>query len=154
MVRGPLIPGLEEFDAPRRKMPAWVWWLLGGVGVVGALALVAGLCAGVGPLRSLGLVTQELSPVAYRPVADPRVIQVAVALPPQGLCQGEDVAVQALEQSNRVEISTFVTRPRNVNCSGTGVAGDRVWVDVPLRFELDSRQVIRAIDRTPLQRTS
>jgi hypothetical protein len=148
---GPLIPGLQEFDRPRRGMPAWFWWALSTIAVLLALILVAGLFGGVGPLRSLGLVTQELTPVAYRPTANDRVIQIGVALPPQGLCRNDDVAVTALEQSNRIEVATSVTRARNASCAGTGVAGDRTWVDVPLRFDLGERSVIRSKDRQPLQ---
>lgn len=154
MVRGPLIPGIEEFDVPPKGVPSWVWWVVGIVGFLIALTVLGGIFGGVGPLRTLGLTTQELSPVAYRPLANERAIQVAVALPPQGLCRGENIEVQAIEQSNRIEVSTFVTRPRNVNCAGAGVAGDRAWVDVTLRFDLGERSVIRSSDRTPLQRTN
>jgi len=154
MARGPLIPGIEEFDVPPKGLPRWVWWLFGAAGFLVVLTLLGGLFGGVGPLRSLGLTTQELSPVSFRPTADPRAIQIAVALPPQGICRGENVEVQAIEQSNRIEITTFITRGRNVNCSGVGVTGDRVWADVPLRFDLGERQVVRASDRAPLPRTT
>lgn len=154
MPQGPLIPGLEEFDVPRRGFPSWLGWTLATVGVLGVIVLGAGLLAGVGPLRPLGLTTQELTPVAYRPTADARAIQVAVALPPQGLCRSDAVVAQALEQGNRIEVSTSVTRSRNVNCQGVGVAGDRVWVDVPLRFPLEERSIIRTVDRQPLPRDS
>jgi hypothetical protein len=145
---------LEEFDVPRRGFPAWLGWLLAGVAVLIAIIVASGLFAGAGPLRALGLTTQELVPVGYRPTADPRVIQIAVALPPQGLCRTDNVVGLAFEQSNRIEVSTSVTRSRNVNCQGIGVAGNRVWVDVPLRFELAERSIIRSSDRQPLARES
>jgi hypothetical protein len=154
MPQGPLIPGLEEFDVPRRGFPAWLGWTLAGLAVLIAIIVASGLFAGTGPLRALGLTTQELVPVAYRPTADPRAIQIAVALPPQGLCRSDNVVGIALEQSNRIEVSTSVTRSRNVNCQGVGVAGDRVWVDVPLRFTLGERSIIRSGDRQPLPRDS
>jgi hypothetical protein len=154
MPQGPLIPGLEEFDVPRRGFPAWLGWVLAAFAVLIAIIVAGGLFAGVGPLRPLGLTTQELVPVAYRPTADPQAIQVAVALPPQGLCRSDEVVAQALEQGNRIEVTTSVTRARNVNCQGVGVAGDRVWVDVPLRFPLEERSIIRRVDRQPLPRDS
>lgn len=129
-----------------------VWWVAGLVAVIAALIVAAGLFAGAGPLRALGLLTDPLQPVAYRPTATGSVIQVAVSLPTQGLCPGDDVRVTAFERGPRVEVSAEVTRPRNSSCPETGIVGDRVWQDVALQTELGERQVIRLSDRAPLPR--
>ena len=60
MTSGPLIPGMNEFDGPRRGVPRIVWWIAAACGVVVLLIGVAGLVGGVGPLRTLGLVTLSL----------------------------------------------------------------------------------------------
>ncbi len=57
MTSGPLIPGMNEFDGPRRRVPRIVWWIAAACGVVVLLIGVAGFGGGVGPLRTLGLVT-------------------------------------------------------------------------------------------------
>jgi hypothetical protein len=139
---------------PRRRRVGWVFWVVGGLGVLVVIVLLAGLFGGAGPLRILGVTSQDVAAVAFRPTVDPKVIQVAVALPPQGLCRGDNVSVTALEQSNRVEVRAQATRARLSNCERTGVAGDRAWVDVPLRFAWDERAVIRIPDRLPLSRDS
>jgi hypothetical protein len=154
MPQGPLLWGHEEFDVPPRRRPRWVLWLVGTVlGAAGVLVLV-GLFAGVGPLRILGLTTQDLTAVGYRATANPNVIQVAVALPPQGLCRSDDVVVTALEQSNRIEIRATATRSRASSCETVAVAGNNVWIDTALRFPLLERSVIRVSDRQPLSRQS
>lgn len=154
MTSGPLIPGMNEFDGPRRGVPRFVWWLLVTTLVVGVLISAAGLVGGVGPLRSLGLVTEELQPVAFRPTTDDRSIQVAVALPPRGLCPDEQIQVVAFERGARVEVEAQVQRSRTSDCPVTGIAGDRTWVDVVLSAPLDERSVIRTLDRQPLPRES
>ena len=45
MANGPLIPGLQEFDGPRRRLPRVVWWLIIGVAVAIAVILLVGLFA-------------------------------------------------------------------------------------------------------------
>lgn len=152
MSSGPLIPGFNEFDGPKRRVPRFVWWVLASVVVVAILIGAAGLFGGVGPLRSLGLVTEEMQPVAYRPTTDERAIQVAVALPPRGLCPDEQVQVTAYERGARVEVSAQVQRSRTSDCPVTGIAGDRQWVDVQLIADLGERTVIRTSDRQPLPR--
>jgi hypothetical protein len=122
--------------------------------VVAVLIGVAGLFGGVGPLRALGLVTEELQPVAFRPTTDERAIQVAVALPPRGLCPDEQVEVIAYERGPRVEVSAQVQRSRTSDCPVTGIAGDQQWVDVALLADLGERTVIRVGDREPLPRES
>lgn len=154
MTSGPLIPGMSEFDGPRRRAPRFVLWIIAAVVVVGILIGAAGLVGGVGPLRSLGLVTEDLQPVAYRPTTTERAIQVAVALPPRGLCPDEQIQVVAFERGPRVEIQAQVQRSRTSDCPVTGIAGDRAWVDVALNQPLQDRTVIRTGDRQPLPRES
>lgn len=152
MNAGPLILGINEFDGPKRRVPRFVWWILASVVVVAVLISAAGLFGGVGPMRALGLVTEDLQPVAYRPTTDQRAIQVAVALPPRGLCPDEQVRVTAYERGPRVEVAAQVQRSRTSDCPVTGISGDRQWVDVTLNADLDERTVIRTSDRQPLPR--
>lgn len=145
---------MNEFDGPRRRVPRIVWWIVIGLAVVAVLIAGAGLMGGVGPLRSLGLVTEDLQPVAYRPTVDERQIQIAVALPPRGLCPDEELQVTAFERGPRVEVEARVQRSRTSDCPATGIVGDRLWADVTLNVPLGERQVIRVADRQPLPRES
>ena len=97
---GPLIPGLREYDAPRRRRSPVFWvWAIGSVVVVLALVVLGGLVAGIGPLRALGTEEAPLTPVSWRATDDPNLIQVAVALPDAGLCTGDEVVVRAIERN-------------------------------------------------------
>lgn len=154
MAQGPLIPGMREFDTPRRGGLGWVWWVVIGVALVLALVVGAGFVGGVGPLRMLGLATSELQPVQYRPTTVDTVIQVGVSMPPSGLCRDDDVIVVAFERGSRVEVEASVTRPRRERCQVEAVAGDIVWADVELQEPLGDRTVIRLPDRSPLSRES
>jgi hypothetical protein len=145
---------MNEFDGPRRRVPRFVWWIVVVLIVMGILVGAAGLVGGVGPLRSLGLVTEDLQPVAYRPTTSEQAIQIAVALPPRGLCPDEQIQVVAFERGARVEIQAQVQRSRTSDCPVTGIAGDRAWVDVSLAAPLGERTVIRTGDRQPLPRES
>lgn len=154
MGNGPLIPGMSEFDAPRKRLPAWVWWVASALGVVLVLVVLGGFFGGVGPLRSVGLVSQSLQPVSYRPTTVDAVIQVAVALPASSLCPDAEIVVQAFERGPRVEVEATAISPRTSSCPSTGITGDRAWVDVQLRENLGERTVIRTMDRQPLPRDS
>ena len=152
MVNGPLIPGMREFDTPRRGVPPWVPWLLIGMGVVVVLVVAAGLVGGVGPLRSLGLTTTSLEPVQYRPTAADNVIQVALSMPATGLCRDDEVSVVAFERGSRVEVEGSVTRSRRTSCPVSSLGGDVRWVEVALEQPLGTRTVVRLPDRQPLPR--
>jgi hypothetical protein len=152
VVNGPLIPGMREFDTPRRGVPSWLPWLIGAVVVVAVLVVVAGFVGGVGPLRFLGLSTSGLQSVQYRTTADGSVLQVAVAMPPTGLCRDDAINVTAFERGNRVELDSTVTRPRQSTCPVSSIGGDVTWVDVTLDAPLGDRTVIRLPDRQPLPR--
>lgn len=154
MANGPLIPGMREFDRPRKGWPGWVWWLISGAAILLVLVVAAGFAGGVGPLRSLGQATTALTPVQYRPTATDNVIQVAVTMPPSGLCPDDDVSVVAFERGNRIELESSVTRARRTNCPVTIIGGDLRWVDVVLDQPLGDRTVIRLADRAALPRES
>jgi hypothetical protein len=150
--RGPLIPGLREYDAPRRRRAPAIWvWTLAVIFSVGILVVVGGIAAGIGPLRAFGVVETSLTPVAWRPGETPAQLQVAVGLPDSGLCTGDEVFVRVLERPSVVEVSAIRAAPRSsADCAGIGIAGDRTWVDVRLADDLGDRTVIRMPDRIPL----
>jgi hypothetical protein len=152
VVIGPLIPGMREFDTPRRGWPRWLVWLLMSAGVLVVLVVVAGFVGGVGPLRALGQTTSAVESVQYRTTVDGSVLQVAVAMPPTGLCRDDTINVTAFERGNRVELDSSVTRPRQSTCPVASLGGDVRWVDVPLDRPLGDRTVIRLPDRSPLPR--
>jgi hypothetical protein len=106
----------------------------------------------VGPLRSLGTVTDGLQTVAFRPTTEDAVVQVAVALPPEGLCNRDPVSVEAIEAPDRVSVSASVTFLRNSPCDRQGGTGDEVWVDVLLDQPLGERLVVRSEDGQELPR--
>ena len=154
MAHGPLIPGMREFDRPRSRWPAWLGWLVGISAAIVVLVVLAGFVGGVGPLRVLGQTQTALSPVAYRPTTSDATIQVAVTLPPAGLCRGDELTAIAFERSNRVEVETVLVRSRNGSCTVTTMGGDLRWIDVALDQPLGTRTVISAVDRSPLSRDS
>ena len=154
MVKGPLIPGLKEFDGPRRGVPRVLWVLLVLV-LLGALLMVfLGVFRGMGPLRGLGLVTDTLQPIAFRPTTDERVIQVAVAVPTEGICEEDPVDVQATEAASQVAVSSSVTSLRNSSCTKVIAPDGEVWVDVVLGAPLQDRVVVKASDGRELPRQS
>ena len=153
MARGPLIPGLREYDAPkRRRAPALWFWVFAAAIVVLVLVVVGGIVAGIGPLRALGSAETPLDPTSWRPTADPQLIQVAVNLPESGLCTGDEVIVRALERPDVVEVSAARVSPRGQEkCAGIGIAGDRTWVDLTLDEPMGARTAVRTSDRAPLE---
>jgi hypothetical protein len=153
VARGPLIPGLREYDAPRRRRSPVFWmWTVGAIVSLAALIVLGGLVAGIGPLRALGTDETPLSPVSWRPTEDPRVIQVGVALPDAGLCTGDEVVVRAIERPTLIEVSAVRATARGGGaCSGIGIAGDRTWVDLSLDLPLGTRMPVRESDRVPLE---
>jgi len=81
MPRDPLIPGLREYDAPRRRRrtPVFWGWLFGGIAVIVALVVAGGLVAGIGPLRALGTAETPLDPVAWRVALAAKGLDVTTA---------------------------------------------------------------------------
>ena len=155
MPAGPLIPGIEEFDAPRRRLPRWIPWGIGLLGALVAYVVVLGFVAGAGPLRGLGLQTEPLQPIAFRPTANPLVMQVAVGMPPEGICRGDAVSARAVEDGALVIVDAQLTRRRNSNCGQAGVGATLAWLDISLDGPIGERSIIRRSDRLPLtQRTA
>ena len=154
MVQGPLIPGLKEFDGPKRGVPRFVWVLLVLLILAGLLIVFLGVFRGTGPLRGLGLETESLQPVAFRPTTNDRVIQVAVAVPTEGLCEANPVQVQATEGAAEIAVSSSVTSLRNSSCTKVVFPEGEVWVDVPLAAALDGRAVVKASDGREIPRQS
>ena len=150
MPSGPLIPGIEEFDAPRQRVPRWIPWGIGVLAVLAVFVVALGFVAGSGPLRGLGLETEHLQPIAYRPTANPQVLQLAVGVPVQGICRGDAAAARAVEDGAVVIVDAEITRRRNANCGSTGVGTNLAWLDVSLDAPLAGRSVIRREDRLPL----
>lgn len=149
MAGGPLIPGLQEFDAPRPRR-TWIGWLLGIGAGFAVLLVVAGFVGAVGPLSVLGVQSTPLVTVGYRVAADPRAVEIAVAVPAGGLCGQDEVVATAFERSGRIEIEAAVTRLRRADCPPVALGGDVRWVSVSLQQPLDDRPVIRLPDREPL----
>ena len=154
MMQGPLIPGLQEFDRPRRGFPRWATAIIIAVVVGLILLIVAGFVGGVGPLRLLGQTATPLEAVAYRGSPESSTIEVAIALPDTGLCRDDELIVTPFERSNRVELEASVTRARSSDCEQVTMGGDRRWVDVLLDNPLGERQVIMVEGRQPLTRES
>lgn len=150
MPAGPLIPGLEEFDRPRRGWPRWLTALVVGLVALLVLVIVAGFIGGVGPLRILGQSTVPLTPVAYRTTDSPQVIEIAVTVPAQGLCRSDDLDVVAYERGTRIEVEGSVIRPRSASCQAVSMGGDLIWVSTGLDSPLGTRTVIAIDGRTPL----
>lgn len=141
----------REFDVPRRRSLAPLLWVLAILAVIVGLAVAAGLVGGVGPLRILGVREQDLAPIAWRATGDPALIQVAVALPPAGLCSGDEIYATAFERGPRLEIGAVLAEPRNrAVCSGIGIAGDRVWVDLRLDDASRGLAFVSVVDKSPL----
>ena len=150
MPQGPLLPGVQEFDRPRGRWPAWVRWTIVGVLVAAVVLLAAGFVGGVGPFRALGERSIALDAVAYRTTLNPSQIQIGVTMPPDGMCRDDSLSVVAFERSNRVEVESTLTRGRAGSCEGVVMAGDLRWVDVVLAAPLEGRTVIRLPDRQAL----
>ncbi|MEI7631011.1 MAG: hypothetical protein WCJ73_07725 [Actinomycetes bacterium] len=151
---GPLIPGIREFDAPRKRNPVILWWLLGLVILAGVVVLGLGVFAASGPLRQLGLVTENLEPLAFRPTIVDTVVQISVAVPAEGLCADDVVDIAQSEDAAAVYVGASVTSPRNISCPAVGLSASQVWVDMQLLGPLAQRQVIRANDGQVLSRES
>lgn len=151
---GPLIPGMREFDAPRKRNPVFLWWLMGFVVLAGVVVVGLGVFAAAGPFRQLGLKTEQLETLAFRPTVIDKVVQISVALPAGGLCAQDVVEISLAEDAAAVYVGASVTTPRNISCPAVGLSADQVWVDAQLLAPLDQRHVVRADDGQVLSRES
>ena len=147
---GPLIPGIEEFDRPKRGVPRLVVVLIVLLLLAAGGVVAAGFVGGVGPLASLGTIAEPLQPVGYRPTTDESSIQVAVAMPPEGRCAGDDITVSAVETASSIAVSAELTRKRTTTCESTAVGASQAWFDIQLGAPLADRAVVRASDAQEL----
>lgn len=150
MVRGPLVPGWNEFDGPRRGVPRVIWWLIGIVVVVGLTLLGVGVFRAAGPFAGLGLQTSSLQPIAYRPTTEDAVLQVALSVPAESLCRDDRVVVSAVPAATTIRISAVVSRVRNEACESDPTITDPLWIDVTIDGPLAGRDVVRDVDGDPL----
>jgi hypothetical protein len=149
---GPLIPGLGEFDRPKRGLPRWAGFLIAFTIGVGLLLVIWGFAAGSGPFSNLGQVSRELQPSGYRPTVDEDVIQVKVTPPQSGICADQNLKVMALESLSKIEIAVTLTGPRSSSCQENTNSGS-IWIDVLLQDSVGDRAILRSIDGDELLRT-
>ncbi len=152
MNAGPLIPGYNEFDRPKRGFPRWAGFLIAGVVGVGVFLLIWGYAAGSGPFSSLGLVTEELQPSGYRPTVDSDVIQVNAAPPQSGICPDQNLDVTVSESASEIGLAVTLSGPRSSSCQGNAQL-ESVWIDVLLEEPLGIRDIVRSSDGLLILRT-
>lgn len=152
MSGGPLIPGFNEFDRPKRGFPRWAGFLIAGVASVALLVLIWGYAAGSGPFSSLGLVTEELQPAGYRPTVDTDVIQVSVLPPQSGICPDQNLDVAVSESPSEIGLAVTLIGPRSSSCLGDAQSGS-IWIDVLLNEPLGERDIVRSSDGQLILRT-
>ncbi len=151
MSGGPLIPGLNEFDRPKRGFPHWAGFLIAITVGVALLLVIWGFAAGNGPFSSLGQVSEELQPAGYRPTVDLDVIQVNVTPPRSGICPDQTLAVTVLESPSEIEVAVTLRGPRSSSCQESA-SSDSIWIDVLLQDLVGERVIVRSIDGQELLR--
>ena len=149
---GPLIPGFNEFDRPKRGFPRWAGFLIAAVVGIAALLLIWGFAAGSGPFSSLGLVTEELQPSGYRPTVDTDVIQVNAAPPQSGICPDQTLDVAVSESPSEIGLAVTLSGPRSSTCLGNAQS-ESIWIDVVLNEPLGDRTIVRTSDGQQILRT-
>lgn len=152
MSGGPLVPGFNEFDRPKRGFPRWAGFLIAGIVGLGLLLLVWGFAAGSGPFSSLGQVSEELQPAGFRPTVDADVIQVNITPPQSGICPDQNLDTTVVESPSTIGIAVTLTGPRSSSCQGSTESGS-IWIDVLLGDPVGDRSVIRSSDGQQLLRT-
>jgi hypothetical protein len=152
MSGGPLVPGFNEFDRPKRSFPRWAGFLIAGVVGVGVFLLIWGYAAGSGPFSSLGLVTEDLQPSGYRPTVDTNVIQVSAAPPQSGICPDQNLDVTVSESPSEIGLAVTLRGPRSSTCQGNAQS-ESIWIDVLLEEPLGDRDIVRTSDGQQILRT-
>jgi hypothetical protein len=152
MSGGPLVPGFNEFDRPKRSFPRWAGLLIAGVISIAALLLIWGFAAGTGPFSSLGLVTEDLQPSGYRPTVDTNVIQVSAAPPQSGICPDQNLDVTVSESPSEIGLAVTLRGPRSSTCQGNAQS-ESIWIDVLLEEPLGDRDIVRTSDGQQILRT-
>jgi hypothetical protein len=152
MSGGPLIPGFNEFDRPKRGFPRWAGFLIAGVVSVVVFLLILGYTAGSGPFSSLGRVTEDLQPVGYRPTVDTDVIQINVIPPQSGICPDQTLDVMVIESPSEIGLAVTLSGPRSSSCQENAESGS-IWLDVLLENPVGDRAIVRSSDGQPILRT-
>jgi hypothetical protein len=152
MSGGPLIPGFNEFDRPKRGFPRWAGFLIAAVVSVGLLLVVWGFAAGGGPFSSLGQVSEDLQPTGYRPTVDSDVIQVSITPPQSGICSDQSLDVTVEESPSEIGVAVTLSGPRSSSCQENANPG-AIWIDVLLGDPIGGRDIVRLSDRQQILRT-
>jgi hypothetical protein len=145
MAKGPLIPGMNEFDRPKKGLPRWVGLFIALSVISFGLLTLWGFVAGGGPFSQLGQVEQQLQPIGFRPTVEPEVIQIQVQLPKEGACATNTFDISAEETPETVSISVELINPRDNSCPGNQLTGE-IWLDLTLIEPLNNRVLTRSID--------
>lgn len=151
---GPLIPGIQEFDRPRKSPWRWVALAAGILVAVLALIVVLGVFAGRGPLRSLGVNVENLQVINWRGTEIENVIELAVTIPASGLCRSSVIEPQVAEDGASVRVSASVEQSKRSSCAQMETMGDRTWVPVQLTSPIGERSVIRSADGVEVKEAS
>lgn len=145
MNRGPLIPGVNEFDRPKKGIPRWLGVFLSLTVISLGIFTLWGFVAGGGPFSFLGEVEEQLQPTGYRPTVESNVIQVLVALPKEGACPTNTFDITATETPETITTAVNLIRPRSNSCPADQLT-DEIWLDLTLTQPLDDRIITRNID--------
>jgi hypothetical protein len=145
VAKGPLIPGMNEFDRPKKGLPRWVGLFIALSIISFGLLTIWGFVAGGGPFSQLGQLEQQLQPVGFRPTVEPEVIQVQVQLPKVGACPSNTFDISAEESIESVSVAVELISPRDNTCPGNQLTGE-IWLDLALTEPLATRLLIRSID--------
>lgn len=145
MAKGPLIPGMNDFDRPKKGLPRWVGLFIALSVVSFGLLTLWGFVAGGGPFAQLGQVERGLQPIGFRPTVQPNVIQIQVQLPKEGACSTNTFEVLADETPEAVSIVVELLNPRDNSCPGNQLTGES-WLDLTLTEPLSDRLLIRGVD--------
>lgn len=151
---GPLIPGITEYDRPRKSPWRWVALAVGIVLGVLAVIVALGVLGGRGPLRSLGVNVENLQVINWRETENANVIEIAVTVPASGLCQTSVIEPQVSEGVAQIAVSASVEQSKRASCAQMETVGDRTWVMVQLGAPVGDRTVIRSSDGVDVKEES
>ena len=145
MPSGPLIPGMNEFDRPKKGMPRWVGPFIALSIIAFGLLTIWGFVAGGGPFSQLGQIEEQLQPTGFRPTVEPDVIQIEVQLPKTGACEANIFNIEANETPENIDVAVQLIRPRNNDCPNDQLTGE-IWLDLTLIEPVNNRTITRSID--------
>ena len=145
MAKGPLIPGMNEFDRPKKGIPRWVGLFIALSVISFGLLTIWGFVAGGGPFSQLGQIEKQLQPIGFRPTVETEVIQIQVQLPKEGACATNAFDITADETIESVSVSVELINPRNNACPDNQLTGE-IWLDLTLNEPLANRILTRSVD--------